>query len=89
MIHGLAGTDGENRGLLVTVDGGKHFKNANIIHPNNIKERNLFVNDVPYIEDNVLKVKIYTINHNREQVKKYYEFISEDSGLTWRYSKEL
>lgn len=48
---GLVGTGGENRGFLVTTDGGKSFKEANIIHPLSIEEKNLLVNGVPYIKD--------------------------------------
>ncbi len=84
---GLAGTDGENRGLLVTTNGGKTFKDANIIHSNNIEERNLFIYRVPYEENGKLKVKIYTINHSKEPEKTYYEFISNDNGENWEYSK--
>lgn len=86
---GLAGTNGENRGLLVTTDGGKTFSDANIIHPSNITEKNLFVSEIPYIEDGTLKVKIYTINHNKTPVETYYEFTSKDNGKTWKYSKKL
>lgn len=84
---GLAGTDGENRGLLVTTNGGKTFTSANILHPENIEEKNLFVSDVPYIENNMLKVKIYTINHAKNQAKTFYEFCSVDKGLSWKYLK--
>ena len=82
---GLAGTNGENRGLLVTTDGGKTFKNANITHPNSIEEKNLFVKGIPYIEDGILKVEIYTINHSKYPEKTYYEFSSNDNGVTWEY----
>jgi len=86
---GLAGTEGENRGLLVTTDGGKNIDDAKIIHPDSISEKNLFVSGLPYIEDDVLKVKIYTINYKKDEVYTYYEFISENSGKTWKYNKEL
>ena len=82
---GLAGTDGENRGLLVTIDGGKKFKDANIIHPRTIEETNLFVDGIPYVKNGILKVKIYTINYSKEPEKTYYEFTSEDNGITWEY----
>ena len=83
---GLAGTDGENRGLLITTDGGKSFKDANIIHPSSIEEKNLFIKGVPYIKDGKLKVQIYTINHNKYPEKTYYEFTSNDNGITWKYN---
>ena len=86
MIQDLHGTYGENRGLLVTTNGGKNFEDANIIHPKIIEEENLFVEDVPYIKDGKLKVKIYTINNNKEPNKTYYEFSSKDNGKTWNYS---
>lgn len=86
--QGLAGTFGENRELLVTRDGGKNFVNANIIKPNTIMAENLFVDNVPYIEDNVLKVKVYIIEYNYGyQEKVYYEFYSEDNGLNWKIYK--
>lgn len=86
---GLAGTEGENRGLLVTTNGGRTFEEANIIHPNNIDEKNLFVKDVPYKEDKTLKVKIYTINYQKDPIKSYYEFTSDDEGKTWTYKSKI
>lgn len=82
---GLAGTYGDYRGLLVTIDGGKSFKEAAIVHPSNIDEENLFVKGVPYIKDEKLRVQIYTINYSKEPSETYYEFTSEDNGITWRY----
>ncbi len=84
---GLAGTDGENGGLRITTNGGKTFENTNIIHPRSIEERNLFIKGVPYEENGILKVKIYTINHSKKPEKTYYEFISKDKGENWEYSK--
>lgn len=86
---GLSGTNGDNRDLLVTIDGGKNFEKANIIHPQEIKERNLFVSEVPYMEDGKLKVKVYTINYANSPVTTYYEFYSEDNGLNWKYSRKI
>ena len=85
---GLAGTDGENKGFLVTTDGGKTFNDANIIHPDNIEEKNLLVKGVPYIEDGKLKLVIYTLNHSKSPERTYYEFISNDSGVTWEFYKK-
>lgn len=85
---GLAGTNGENKGLLVTTDGGKTFNDAKIIHPNNIEEKNLLVKGVPYIEDGKLKVVIYTLNHRKNPERTYYEFISNDNGVSWGYMQE-
>lgn len=84
---GLAGTNGDNRGLLVTIDGGKTFVDANIIKPDSIMAENLFVEDVPYIVGNILKVKIYTIDYHDWQDKTYYEFYSNDNGLNWKIYK--
>lgn len=86
---GLAGTDSENGGLKITTDGGKTFGNTNIIHPRSIEERDLFVKGVPYEENGNLKVKIYTINYNKEPEKTYYEFISKDKGKNWEYNRML
>lgn len=85
---GLAGTGGENKGFLVTTDGGKTFDDANIIHPDNIEERNLLVKGVPYIEAGKLKVVIYTLNHSKIPERTYYEFTSNDNGVTWEFYKE-
>jgi len=82
---GLAGTNYEYRALLVTIDGGKTFVEANIIHPEVIREENLLVSDVPYMENDLLKLKIYTVNHNKNPQETYYEFYSQDNGLTWNY----
>ena len=84
---GLAGTGGENKGFLVTTDGGKTFNDANIIHPDNIEEKNLLVKGVPYIEDGKLKVVIYTLNHRKSPERTYYEFTSNDNGITWEFYK--
>ena len=85
---GLAGTGGENKGFLVTTDGGKTFKDADIIHPDNIEEKNLLVKGVPYIEDEKLKVVIYTLNHSKIPERTYYEFTSNDNGITWEFYKK-
>lgn len=79
---GLVGTNGENKGLLVTIDGGKTFKNATIEASD--LEDNLYIEDVPYMENNALKIKAY-ITENSE--KKYYYFYSEDNGLNWKIYK--
>ena len=84
---GLAGTGGENRGFLVTTDGGKTFSEANIIHPLSIEEKNLLVKGVPYIKDGKLNVQIYTLNHSKYPERTYYEFTS-NNGLTWKYNYE-
>lgn len=84
---GLAGTGGENRGFLVTTDGGKTFSEANIIHPLSIEEKNLLVKGVPYIKDGKLNVQIYTLNYSKYPERTYYEFTS-NNGLTWKYNYE-
>ena len=86
--NGLAGTFGKNRKLLVTTDGGKNFTNSNIIKPDTIEAENFFIDDIPYIEDNILKVKVYIIEYdNGYQEKVYYDFYSEDDGLNWKIYK--
>lgn len=72
---------------MVTNNGGKAFEDANIIHPNNIEERNLFIKGVPYEKNGTLKVQIYTINHSKDPERTYYEFISKDKGKNWKYDK--
>ncbi len=76
---GLVGTNGENRGLLVTTDGGKNFRDCIIVSDR--IEDNLYIDDVPYMENNKLKLKAYTIENYD---KKYYYFYSEDNGINWK-----
>lgn len=66
---------------------GKTVNEANIIHPDNIEEKNLLVKGVPYIEDGNLKVVIYTLNHSKSSERTYYEFVSNDNGVTWEFYK--
>lgn len=82
---GQAGTNGDNRSLLVTLNGGQTFSKSNFIKPNNLKDKDLFIDDVPYIENNILKVKVYTVNYNPNSYleRTYYDFYSEDNGLNW------
>lgn len=80
---GLTGTNNEYSALLVTVDGGKNFVESNIINPEFIQEENLIIKDVPYMEDNLLKLKLYTINYNKNPRETYYQFYSQDNGLSW------
>lgn len=77
------------KGIKVTNDGGKTFVDG-IINYDNSNIEILTVEDVPYYENNFLKLKcsIY-------QVKSDYSgyenidliFISNDSGLTWDLEK--
>lgn len=76
---GLVGTDGDNRGLLVTINGGKSFKEASI--NTNEASKNLYIDDVPFIENGMLKLKAHTIKNSK---KEYYYFYSEDKGITWK-----
>ena len=76
---GLAGTSGDNRSLQVTTNGGKKFTEA-IIKLDNI-EKELYIEDVPYKENSVLKLKAYVIENSS---KKYYNFYSVDNGVTWK-----
>ena len=81
---GLAGTNGDNKFFRVTTDGGRSFECANIIHPESIEEKTLFVKGVPYVENNKLKLQIYTINYAKNPERTYYTFYSEDNGLNWK-----
>lgn len=71
------------KGLLVTIDGGKTFETANFIKPNFIGDSYLYVEDIPYVENGNLKVKTYEINNSVGPYKIYYEFYSKDNGKTW------
>lgn len=78
---GLVGTNGDNRGLLVTINGGKTFEESKIIPFDNLKEGAFYIEDIPYKENDILKIRIYTLV-NAE--KKYYNFCSDDNGISWR-----
>ena len=73
---GLAGTNGENSGLLVTTNGGKSF--SDVIFKNSMQ--GFHIEDLPYLENNMLKLKVYKIENYE---KKYYYLYSEDNGKTW------
>lgn len=81
--YGIPG-NGDNYGLYVTKDSGKTLKKSNIIHPDNIEEKNLLVEGVPYYDNGILKLKVYTINHSKTPEKTYYDFYSQDEGENWR-----
>ncbi len=72
-------------GFYVTQDGGKTFVNAKINYENpNIDI--LTVEDVPYYDNNTLKVKcsIYQINAEGNGYEDVIlTFISNDNGLNW------
>lgn len=78
---GLAGTAGENRGLSVTFDGGKSFEDVKI----NTDKENIHIEDTPYVENNILKFKAYTLKNSE---KEYYIFSSQDNGRTWTEIKK-
>ena len=73
---GLAGTAGDNRGLLVTNDGGKTFSDAIL----NTSKEDIYIDGVPYVEEGKLKLKAHNTIKNEEF---YYYFYSEDNGKTW------
>ena len=74
---GLAGTNGDNKGLLVTTNGGKSFSKATF---ENYME-GIHILDVPYLENDILKLKVYKTENNE---KKYYYLCSNDNGKTWK-----
>ena len=74
---GIAGTSGDNRELLVTINGGKTFEVAKI----HKKAEDVYIEDVPYEENGILKLKAYTIENLEE---KYIYFHSENNGLEWQ-----
>ncbi|MBR3523968.1 MAG: hypothetical protein IKN87_04755 [Bacilli bacterium] len=78
-------------GLHVTQDGGKTFTNS-IINYDNPSIDILTIDDIPYKEDNILKLpcSIYQIKEDDsgyEDVK--FIFTSLDNGLTWNLSDEF
>lgn len=79
--------ESDNDGLLVTVDGGQNFKNANFVFPLDIKDTAFYVVDVPYLEDGRLKVKLFAPTNIGSVDGTYYEFVSVDNGINWMYSE--
>lgn len=78
-------------GLHVTQDGGKTFTNA-VINYDNPSIDILTIDDIPYMEDNILKLpcSIYQIKEDDsgyEDVKLI--FTSSDNGLNWNLSDEF
>jgi len=74
----------ENNGLLVTVDGGESFRSSNFVFPIDIENTVFYIEDVPYLENDKLKVKLFAYESDEEI---YYEFTSVDNGLNWIYAK--
>lgn len=70
---GLQGTDGNNSSLMVTTDGGKHFNEVTII-PSDKIDGKIRCNEVPYLEDDKVKLNVYTI---KDQQKAYYKFVNK------------
>lgn len=77
---GLVASDGENRHLLVTRDGGKTFEDA-IIHLRKEQLAYLYIEKLPYLEDGILKMEVSLYNENQ---KKEVLLISKDNGVNWK-----
>ena len=74
----------DNDSLLVTVDGGESYKNANFIFPLDMEDTIFYVDGVPYIENDRLKVKMYSPAYTSSDKVNYYTFVSIDNGLNWQ-----
>lgn len=74
-----------NDGLQVTVDGGEEFRSANFIFPLDIKDTAFYVEGLPYLEDDKLKLKLFAPSKIGATYGEYYEFASVDNGLNWMY----
>ncbi len=77
--------DNSKTGLYVTRDSGKTFTSS-IFKYTNENVDYISVEEVPYYENNVLKIKcsVYQINSNKDGYEnKELIFISIDDGLTW------
>ena len=62
---------------MVTTDGGKHFNEVTII-PSDKIDGKIRCNEVPYLEDDKVKLNVYTI---KDQQKAYYKFVNKgESG---------
>ena len=49
----------ENDGLLVTVNGGEDFEPANFVFPTDMKDTAFYVDDLPYLENGKLHIKLF------------------------------
>lgn len=78
----------DNNSLLVTVNGGKNFKNANFIFPLDIEDTVFYIKDLPYLEDGKLKVELFAPESIESIDGNYYKFTSIDNGLNWQLNKE-
>lgn len=74
----------ENEGLLVTVNGGEDFKVANFVFPLDIKDTTFFVEDLPYLENGKLHIKLFAPEQIGVSYGNYYKFASVDNGLNWQ-----
>lgn len=74
----------ENDTLLVTVDGGESFRSSNFVFPLDIENSVFYIDDLPYLENGKLKVKLFA-SESEEEI--YYEFDSVDNGLNWVCNK--
>ena len=84
VINGNIDLNRDNKGLYVTNDGGKTFKDA-IFNYQNSSVSYISIKDVPYYDNNILKIKcsVYQINSKKDGYEdKDLIFASED-GLTW------
>ena len=72
--------ENENRGLRVTRDGGKTFEEV-IFKVNKEELPYLYIDKMPYYEDNILKLDASMYYTNTPEIKKLR---SNDNGLTWQ-----
>jgi len=73
--------NGEKSDFYVTHNSGKTFEKVNLSF-SNISEKNCFIDELPYYEDGILKLKVYEVDGLKNYI--YYEFYSEDNGLNWK-----
>ena len=72
--------ENENRGLRVTRDGGKTFEEA-IFKVKKEELPYLYIDNMPYFEDNTLKLDASMYYAKTPEIKKLK---SNDNGLTWQ-----
>ena len=81
--HSVSGKQRNNRGIIVTRDGGKTFEEIKLAVEDSMLDY-LYFEDVPYIEDGKLKLvgQLYF-----SKIPEQVYFISDDRGLTWKKSE--
>ncbi len=73
----------ENNSLLVTVDGGESFKEANFVFSEDIKDNAFYIQDLPILSNEKLTIELFAPKEVGSTDGNYYKFVSVDNGHNW------